>query len=166
MLSNDWVIRYDTRCLQVARQSHQAPARSTVLVRENASGAIEIRYRGRLMQWTEIAAPVKPTPAAGRTPLSTAPASARSAERGPSMASRHPRHRPGARAEPPPSREEPVEADAAVDANNAPTAAWENPQNGFPRAPTGSIARSEGDISISLRTGTFLFRLDTRLLTR
>ncbi len=33
-------------------------------MRENASGAIEIRYRGRLMQWTEIAAPVKPRPAA------------------------------------------------------------------------------------------------------
>ena len=63
VLSNDWVIRYDTRYFQVARQSHQAPARSTVLVRENASGAIEIRYRERLMQWTEIAAPVKPTPA-------------------------------------------------------------------------------------------------------
>lgn len=73
VLSNDWVIRYDTRCFQVARQSHQAPARSTVLVRENASGAIEIRYRERLMPWTEIAAPVKPTPAAKRTPLSTAP---------------------------------------------------------------------------------------------
>ena len=73
VLSNDWVIRYDTRCFQVARQSHQAPARSTVLVRENASGAIEIRYRERLMQWTEIAAPVKPMPAARRMPLSTAP---------------------------------------------------------------------------------------------
>jgi hypothetical protein len=73
VLSNDWVIRYDTRYLQVARQSHQAPARSTVLVRENASGAIEIRYRDRLMRWREIAAPVKPTPAAKRTPLSTAP---------------------------------------------------------------------------------------------
>jgi transposase len=73
VLSNDWVIRYDTRYFQVARQSHQAPARSTVLVRENASGAIEIRYRERLMQWTEIAAPVKPTPAARRPPLSTAP---------------------------------------------------------------------------------------------
>lgn len=73
VLSNDWVIRYDTRCFQVARQSHQAPARSTVLVRENASGAIEIRYRDRLMQWTEIAAPVKPPPAAKRRPLSTAP---------------------------------------------------------------------------------------------
>jgi len=73
VLSNDWVIRYDTRCFQVARQSHQAPARSTVLVRENARGAIEIRSRERLMQWTEIAAPVKPTPAAKRPPLSTAP---------------------------------------------------------------------------------------------
>ena len=58
---------------QVARQSHQAPARSTVLVRENASGAIEIRYRERLMQWTEIAAPVKPTPPPKPPPLSTAP---------------------------------------------------------------------------------------------
>ena len=73
VLSNDWVIRYDTRFFQVARQSHQAPARSTVLVRENASGAIEIRYRDRLMPWTEIAAPVKPTPAAKRPPLSSAP---------------------------------------------------------------------------------------------
>jgi transposase len=58
VLSNDWVIRYDTRYFQVARQSQQAPARSTVLVREAVTGAIEIRYRGRLMRWTEIAAPV------------------------------------------------------------------------------------------------------------
>jgi len=73
VLSNDWVIRYDTRYLQVARQSHVAPARSTVLVREAVTGAIEIRYRGRLMQWTEIAAPVKPAPPAVRTRLSSAP---------------------------------------------------------------------------------------------
>jgi hypothetical protein len=73
VLSNDWVVRYATRCLQVARQSHQAPARSTVLVRENASGAIEIRYRNRLMRWTEIAAPVPPPPVAPRRPLSSAP---------------------------------------------------------------------------------------------
>jgi transposase len=57
VLSNDWVIRYDTRYLQVARQSHQAPARSTVLVREAVTGALELRYRGRLMRWTEIPAP-------------------------------------------------------------------------------------------------------------
>ena len=73
VLSNDWVIRYDTRHFQVARQSHQAPAKSTVLVRENAAGAIELRYRGRLMQWTEIDAPVKPTPPAVRPRLSSAP---------------------------------------------------------------------------------------------
>jgi transposase len=57
VLSNDWVIRYDTRYFQVARQSHQAPARSTVRVREAVTGAIEMRYRGRLMRWTEIPAP-------------------------------------------------------------------------------------------------------------
>ena len=57
VISNDWVIRYDTRYFQVARQSHQAPARSTVLVREAVTGAIEIRYRGRLMRWAEIPAP-------------------------------------------------------------------------------------------------------------
>jgi hypothetical protein len=67
VLSNDWVIRYDTRYLQVARQSHQAPARSTVLVRENAAGAIEIRYRGRLLHWSEIPAP----PAKPATPALT-----------------------------------------------------------------------------------------------
>ena len=37
-VSNDWVVRYDTRYFQVARQSGQAPARSTVLVRESADG--------------------------------------------------------------------------------------------------------------------------------
>jgi hypothetical protein len=62
VLSNDWVIRYDTRFLQVTRQSGRAPARSTVLVREARDGAIELRYRGRLMRWTEISAPVRPAP--------------------------------------------------------------------------------------------------------
>lgn len=70
MLSNDWVIRYDTRYLQVARQSQQAPARSTVVVREPATGAIEIRYRGRLLRWSEIAAPPpKPVAPAPRPPV-------------------------------------------------------------------------------------------------
>jgi transposase len=73
VLSNDWVVRYDTRYLQVVRQSGQAPARSTVVVREASDGAIELRYRGRLMQWTEIAAPVKPTSPAVRPRLSSAP---------------------------------------------------------------------------------------------
>ena len=48
-VSNDWVVRYANRYFQLARQSHQPPARSTVQVRENAAGAIELRYRGRLL---------------------------------------------------------------------------------------------------------------------
>jgi hypothetical protein len=82
VLSNDWVIRYDTRYFQVARQSHQAPAKSTVLVRENAAGAIELRYRGRVLRWSEIPAPPPkaPPPAVVRRPVGTgAPA-----RRGPS----------------------------------------------------------------------------------
>jgi hypothetical protein len=79
VLSNDWVVRYDTRYFQVARQSGQAPVRSTVVVREAANGAIEIRYRGRLMRWTEIAAPAPKPPAASgsairkKTPAGPAP---------------------------------------------------------------------------------------------
>ena len=74
VLSNDWVIRYDTRYFQVARQSHQAPARSTVLVREAVTGAIEIRYRGSLMQWSEIPAPrPKPKPVLVAARPATAP---------------------------------------------------------------------------------------------
>ena len=63
VLSNDWVVQYHTRAFQVVRQSRQAPARSTVLVRENPVGAIEIRYRGRSLRWTELASPpAKPAP--------------------------------------------------------------------------------------------------------
>ncbi len=81
VLSNDWVIRYDTRYFQVARQSHQAPARSTVLVREAVTGAIEIRYRGHLMRWSEIPAPPpKPKP----VPVAAQPAAASGAPSRPS----------------------------------------------------------------------------------
>jgi hypothetical protein len=73
VLSNDWVIRYDTRYFQVARQSHQAPARSTVLVREAVTGAIEIRYRGRLMRWREIPAPPPKPPSPARRALAQPP---------------------------------------------------------------------------------------------
>jgi transposase len=75
VLSNDWVIRYDSRYFQVARQSHHAPARSTVVVREAVTGAIEIRYRGRLMRWTEMPAPSPKVPAPtvpARPPAATA----------------------------------------------------------------------------------------------
>lgn len=70
VLSNDWVVRYDTRYFQVARQSQQPPARSTVVVREAVTGAIEIRYRGRVMRWREIAAP--PPKSAAKVPAAPA----------------------------------------------------------------------------------------------
>lgn len=77
VLSNDWVVRYDSRYLQVARQSRQAPARSTVVVREAVTGALEIRYRGRLLPWKEIPAPA-PKPMARRPrPAIAAPRAAR-----------------------------------------------------------------------------------------
>jgi hypothetical protein len=59
-------VRYHNRLLQLERQSGHAPARSTVLVCENAAGTVEIRYRDRVMRWTEIvagaAAPPRPVP--------------------------------------------------------------------------------------------------------
>ncbi len=64
-VSNDWVVRYDNRYLQLARQSGLAPARGTVLVREDADGQIEIRYRARALRWREIA---KPAAVAPRSP--------------------------------------------------------------------------------------------------
>jgi transposase len=64
-VSNDWVVRYDNRLLQLERQSGRPPARSTVLVYEALDGELEIRYRDRVMRWTEVAAP---------RPKSTAPA--------------------------------------------------------------------------------------------
>jgi len=62
-VSNDWVVRYANRLLQLERQSHQPPARSTVQVLEDAAGQIEIRYRDRRMRWTDITAPRLTTPA-------------------------------------------------------------------------------------------------------
>lgn len=64
-VSNDWVVRYDNRLLQLERQSGRPPARSTVLVYEAIDGQLEIRYRDRVMRWTEVQSPpssdVKPS---------------------------------------------------------------------------------------------------------
>jgi transposase len=65
-VSNDWVVRYDNRRLQLERQSGQAPARSTVVVWESRDGRLEIRYRDQVMRWTELVAgavPPAPRPA-------------------------------------------------------------------------------------------------------
>jgi transposase len=62
-VSNDWVVRYDNRLLQLERQSGRPPARSTVHVFEDVAGQFEIRYRDRVMRWTELATPAAATPA-------------------------------------------------------------------------------------------------------
>jgi transposase len=54
VVSEDWVVRYHNRLLQLERQSqHWAPARSRVLVRENEAGAIAIHYCGRRVGFRE-----------------------------------------------------------------------------------------------------------------
>jgi transposase len=67
VLSNDWIVQYEGRPLQVTRQSRQPPARSTVLVRENEAGVIEIRYRGQRLAWQPHVA--APTPAPRPAPV-------------------------------------------------------------------------------------------------
>jgi len=65
-VGHDWVVRYDNRAFQLARQSGYAPARSTVTVCEWPDGRLAIEYRGRAMRWTEVtglAAPLVPRPA-------------------------------------------------------------------------------------------------------
>lgn len=55
VLTNDWVVQYRNRLLQVERQSqHHAPAKSKVVVREGENGSLEIEYRGQSLKWREI----------------------------------------------------------------------------------------------------------------
>jgi transposase len=64
-VSNDWVVRYANRLLQLERQSPLPPARSRVQVFEDVAGELEIRYRDHRMRWTEITPPA-PTVASPR----------------------------------------------------------------------------------------------------
>jgi hypothetical protein len=58
VVSEDWVVRYKNRMLQLERQTqHWAPAKRRVVVRENESGEIAIYYRQqrlpcRKLPWT------------------------------------------------------------------------------------------------------------------
>jgi transposase len=70
-VSDDWIVRYHNRLLQLERQSGHAPARSTVTVCEWRDGRLAILYRGRLMQWHDW------TPEAEAVPLSSPETSAR-----------------------------------------------------------------------------------------
>ena len=77
-LSNDWVVRYGGRLLQVERHSYRhAPARSKVIVQEWESGKLEIRYRGQKIAWKEILAlPERPVAEKVRKRLRPLPPSA------------------------------------------------------------------------------------------
>jgi transposase len=90
-VSNDWVVRYDNRYFQIARQSHRPPARSTVHIYEAVNGAIEIRYRDRVVQWAEIPAESLIATRAATLAASQAPPPAR-----PVTSATPPRRRPGA----------------------------------------------------------------------
>jgi len=91
-VSNDWVVRYANRLLQLERQSHQPPARSTVQVLEDAAGQIEIRYRDRRMRWTEVVPPLVPTstPPVGTRPPARPPSGLRPGPGG--LSADHPWH--------------------------------------------------------------------------
>jgi transposase len=92
-VANDWVVRYDNRYLQIERQSHRPPARATVLVAEAADGQLEIRYRDRVMRWTDVAAPPARTEAPAGAPSRIAPANGSARRIGPRAPSAdHPWH--------------------------------------------------------------------------
>ncbi len=67
-ISQDWVVRYQGRFLQIARESRYAPAGGKVIVSEGRHGALQVFYRGRPVQWREIPAPPRfePSPIAAR----------------------------------------------------------------------------------------------------
>ena len=57
VISNDWVVRYGGRLLQIERAGRgRAPAQGRVTVQEWENGTVQIRYRGQKIAWHEIAA--------------------------------------------------------------------------------------------------------------
>ena len=57
VVSEDWVVRYNNRLLQLERQSqHWAPAKSRVRVRENEAGEVAICYRSQRLGFRELKA--------------------------------------------------------------------------------------------------------------
>ena len=155
---------------RVSSRRRAAPCRCS----KTRAGQIEIRYRDRLMRWTEIAraagrraAPAAPRPsrpptrrpdrdAAGSLPIIRGIRRSRIMTRisnwrrtdGPGSGCNHEaacgRCRSRGRGE------------------HAPTAPWKTTDR-FSTAPTGTFFQ-QGDISIELRPGTFLFRFDSGCL--
>jgi len=91
-VSNDWVVRYDNRFFQLERQSRLAPARSTVLVREDPAGQIDIRYRNHAMRWTEVACLPRPSRAVPPPAAAVGPAAPAAPRHRPQLSADHPWH--------------------------------------------------------------------------
>ena len=140
-VSNDWVVRYDNRFFQLERQSGVCPgAQHRRWCAKREAGAIEIRYRDRAMRWTEItAASDGPAPSTAPAAPSSAAGPPRRAQRGSSVAPRHERSieherrdRAGRR-----THEEAYGSCRSRGRRERAHRSLENPQTGFPRAPTG-----------------------------
>lgn len=57
-VSNDWVVRYQGRFLQLLPSSRGVTPRSKVAVYESEQGELEVSYRGKALAWEELSAPV------------------------------------------------------------------------------------------------------------
>ena len=57
VISNDWVVQYRGRFLQIQRESRYAPAAGKVIVSEGHDGDLQIWYRQRQVKWQEIPKP-------------------------------------------------------------------------------------------------------------
>jgi hypothetical protein len=92
VVSEDWVVRYKNRLLQLERQSqHWAPSRSRVLVRENEAGEIAIYYRGQHLASREVPLPsIAMSRGRGAAPSPAPPSPSPPRSRPPRPAAHHP----------------------------------------------------------------------------
>ena len=84
-LSNDWVVRYQNRLLQLERVSSRMPTRATVQVCEARHGQLTIRYRDRALPWHEIIPGPRSAVVAAQPAIPTSPR-----VRGPRAGADHP----------------------------------------------------------------------------
>ena len=71
VISQDWVVQYQGRWLQIERESRYAPAGGKVTVSEGRDGGLAVWYRSRPVSWQEIPRPAPRPPA---NPPAKAPA--------------------------------------------------------------------------------------------
>src|SRR6202035_1668980 len=76
VISNDGVVRYQNRLLQVKNQGRRtAPPQSKVVVCEWEDGRLDVRYRGQSLNWEEIPELPKPKVQKTRTIITVRPPS-------------------------------------------------------------------------------------------